>query len=84
MTLEWTTYNCIEFPESDIEHICNEMRENEWNAQVARDKVLRIVNSADDCVYCAWGEDQTQEVIKEIKRRIGGIQLSMFDEDFGQ
>lgn len=83
MTLEWTTYNCIEFPDSDIKRICNKMRKNGWNAQVARDEVLGIVDGFDDCDYCAWGEDQTKAVINEIKRRIGGIQLSMFNDPFG-
>ena len=84
MTLEWTTYNCVEFPDSDIERICDKVRKNKWDTQIIRYEVLRTVDGFDDCDYYRWSEDQTKEVINEIKRRIGGVQLSMFDKDFGQ
>ena len=80
MTLEWTTTNIVEFPENEIEAICQAIRNADYSASNIRDLVLGVVDGFDDSDYCVWGEDQTQEVIKEIKHRIGGVQLSMFDE----
>lgn len=80
MTLEWTTTNIVEFPENEIETICQAIRNNDYSTSNIRDLVIDVIEGFDDCDYYAWGEDQTQEVIKEIKHRIGGVQLSIFDE----
>ena len=83
MTLEWTTTNIVEFPDYEIEAICQAIRNNDYSVSNIRDLVLGVVDGFDDSDYCVWGEDQTKEVIKEIKRRIGGVQLSMFNDPFG-
>lgn len=83
MILEWTTTNIVEFPEDEIEAICQVMRNNDYSVSNIRDLVLGVVDGFDDSDYCVWGEDQTKEVINEIKRRIGGVQLSMFNDPFG-
>lgn len=80
MTLEWTTTNIVEFPENEIETICQAIRNNDYSTSNIRDLVIDVVEGFEDVDYYVWGEDQTQEVIKEIKHRIGGVQLSMFDE----
>ena len=80
MTLEWTTHNIVEFPENEIETICQAIRNNDYSTSNIRDLVIDVVEGFEDVDYYVWGEDQTQEVIKEIKHRIGGVQLSMFDE----
>lgn len=80
MTLEWTTTNIVEFPEYEIEAICQAIRNADYSVSNIRDLVLGVVDGFDDSDYSVWGEDQTQEVIKEIKHRIGGVQLSLFDE----
>jgi hypothetical protein len=80
MTLEWTTINIVEFPEDEIEAICQAIRNNDYSVSNIRDLVTDVVEGFEDCDYYVWGEDQTQEVIKEIQSRIGGVQLSMFDE----
>lgn len=83
MTLEWTTYNCIEFPDSDIERICDYVYENGWDSVKVHSMIDDVVVGFDDCDYYVWGEDQTQKVMQEIKRRLGGIQLTMFNDPFG-
>lgn len=82
MTLEWEVYMETEFPEDDLEEIVNLVRENEWDDD---NKIITCVNDTvtgfDDCIYYAWGDEQTMAVVNEIKRRLGGIQLSMFDSE---
>ena len=83
MVLKWTTQHAVVFPEEDIERICELTRERCYEGSQIREAVIDTAMGFDDCDYYGWGEDQTQEVIREIKRRLGGIQLSMFNDPFG-
>lgn len=81
MTLEWDVHMETEYPEDDLEDIVKSVRENGWDDN----KIITYINDTvmgfDDDMYYAWGYDQTVTVINEIKRRLGGIQLSMFDNE---
>ena len=81
MILEWMIPMTVEFPERDIQDITNYMLVHGWNEDKAYDMIHEIVLELDDSDYYCWGEEQTQEVLKEIKRRVGGEQLSMFKNE---
>lgn len=76
MIIEWTTYHTTEFPEETIEHICNIMRKN-YDENLARRLIDSEVEGWEDCDYYAWSNDESIQVLNEIKRRIEGIQLEM-------
>ena len=83
MILEWTARHAVVFPEEDIERICELTRERHYKSSQISEEVIDTTLGFDDYDYYAWGEEQTQEVVKEIEKRCGGVQLSMFDETFG-
>ncbi len=83
MILEWNTPMVVEFPEEELTRIVNLIREKGWDYNRLVRSINDVVACFDDSDYYAWGEDQTKEVINEIKRRIGGVQLSMFSDPFG-
>lgn len=83
MTLEWDVPMVVDFPEEKLEKIVDSVQKDGWDYN----RIVKSINSAvacfDDGEYYAWGEEQTKEVINEIKRRVGGFQLSMFSDPFG-
>ena len=80
MTLDWTVEYSVEFPEEKIECILEKLGRKYTNDYVINDLVTDVACGFDDEIYYAWGEEQTQKVTNEIKRRLGGVQLSMFDD----
>jgi hypothetical protein len=80
MTLEWTVEYTVDFPEEELEHICDILRQEGYSDRYAVDLIREVIMGFEDDEYYAWSTKQTQEVMNEIKRRIGGIQLSMFDD----
>lgn len=83
MKVEWTLHYSTEFPEEELERICNYFRHNQWNRIKAMDMIQEVVMGFDDDVYFAWDYSQSEMVYNEILRRIGGVQLSMFNDPFG-
>lgn len=81
MILEWVVPMAIEFPENNIQAITDYMLAHGWNENKAYDMIHGVVSGFDDSDYYCWGEKQTQEVLKEIKRRVGGEQLNMFESE---
>lgn len=81
MTLEWTVDYSVEFPEEKIERIIDQLGHKYTNDYVINDFVTTVASCFDDEIYYAWGEEQTKKVTNEIKRRLGGVQLSMFDNE---
>jgi len=79
MELTWTVDCYAQFPEDKLNYIVDKMRKK-WNENAARNMILQIVCGFEDDVYYNWGETQTDEVLIEVLKRIGGVQLSMFDE----
>ena len=81
MTLEWNVPMVADYPEDDLTDIIKSVQEHGWDEE----KVIAYINDTvlgfEDCVYYNWGHEQTMEVVNEIKRRLGGVQLSMFDEE---
>lgn len=77
MKLKWTVEVEAEYEERDMNRLCAALKVGATD----EDLILTIENHAEylDFSYDAWGEEQTQTVLKEVKRRVGGIQLSMFD-----
>ena len=84
MTLEWNVPMIVDYPEDDLTDIVKSVQEHGWN----EDKVIAWINDTvsgfEDCDYYNWGHDQTMEVVNEIKQRLGGVQLSMFDEEVSE
>lgn len=80
MTLDWTVEYSVEFPEEKIERIIDQLGHKYTNDYVINDFVTTVASCFDDEIYYAWGEEQTKQVTNEIKRRLGGVQLSMFDD----
>lgn len=81
MVLEWTVDYSVEFPEEKIEWILEKLGRKYTNDYVINDLVTDVACGFDDEIYYAWGEEQTQKVTNEIKQRLGGVQLSMFDNE---
>jgi hypothetical protein len=81
MILEWDVPMVEEFPEAELTKIVNSIQENGWDYNRLVKSIKDVVIGFDDDVYYNWGEEQTAEVIDEVKRRIDGVQLSMFDDE---
>lgn len=81
MTLEWNVPMVADYPEDDLADIVKSVQEHGWDEEKVITYINDTVSGFDDCVYYNWGEEQTMEVVKEVKQRLGGVQLSMFDEE---
>lgn len=83
MTLEWDVPMTADFPEEDLADIIKSVRESGWDEERVIADIDDTVSGFDDGIYYNWGREQTMEVLNEIKKRLGGVQLSMFDDPFG-
>jgi hypothetical protein len=81
MILEWDVPMFAEFPEAELTKMVNAIQKDGWDYNRLVKSIKGVVVEFDDDVYYSWGEEQTAEVIDEVKRRIGGVQLSMFDDE---
>ena len=84
MILEWNVPMTVEFPEEELEKIVNSIQEDGWDYNRLVDSIDDVVMGFDDSDYFAWSEEQTKEVVNEVKRRIGGVQLSMFNNEVSE
>ena len=84
MILEWNVPMFAEFPEEDLTAIVNSIHEDGWDYNRLVESINDVVLGFEDVTYYNWGEKQTEAVINEIRRRIGGIQLSMFDNEVSE
>jgi hypothetical protein len=84
MILEWDVPMVVEFPEEELTKMVKSMQEDGWNYNRLIGSIKDVVMGFDDSDYYAWGEEQTKEVINEVKRRVGGVQLSMFDNEVSE
>ena len=80
MTLEWNVPMVTDYPEDDLTDIIKSVQEHGWDEEKVIAYINDTVSGFEDCIYYNWGNEQTMEVVNEIKRRLGGVQLSMFDE----
>lgn len=81
MTLEWNVPMVADYPEDDLTDIIKSVQEHGWNEEKVITYINDTVSGFEDCIYYNWGHEQTMEVVNEIKRRLGGVQLSMFDKE---
>ena len=81
MIVEWTEPYAVDFPDDEILRICNMVREEGYDEEKVILEIIGVTEGFDDYNFYAWGTEQTKEVLDEIKHRIGGVQLSMFDEE---
>ena len=81
MTLEWNVPMVIDYPEDDLTDIIKSVQEHGWNEEKVITWIDDTVSGFEDCIYYNLGHEQTMEVVNEIKQRLGGVQLSMFDEE---
>lgn len=83
MELTWTREYSCDFPEEEIDTICNAARIG--SNHIDEQDILRMIDSVvcgfEDDIYYAWDHDLSMKVLDVIKQRIGGVQLSMFDSD---
>ena len=79
MTLEWTVDLVSDFPDDVINRLCDIVRQDGYDEKVLCYEIMNEICGWDDDVYYQWGTEQTKEVLDEVKRRVGGVQLSMFD-----
>ena len=84
MILEWNVPMDAEFPEEDLTALVDSIHKNGWNYNQLVESINDVVLGFDDAIYYNWGEKQTEAVINEIKRRTGGVQLSMFDNEVSE
>lgn len=81
MTLEWNVPMVADYPEDDLTDIIKSVQEHGWDEEKVITYINDTVSGFEDCIYYNWGHEQTMEVVNEIKQRLGGVQLSMFDEE---
>lgn len=81
MTLEWNVPMVADYPEDDLTDIIKSVQEHGWDEEKVIAYINDTVSGFEDCIYYNWGHEQTMEVVNEIKQRLGGVQLSMFDEE---
>lgn len=81
MVLEWTELYTVDFPDDEILRICEMVRQDGYDEAKVILEIIGVTEGFDDYDYYAWGTEQTKEVLDEIKHRVGGVQLSMFDEE---
>lgn len=83
MELTWTREYSCDFPEEEINTICDAARvgSNHITEQDLFCMIDNVVCGFDDDIYYAWDHDLSMKVLDVIKQRIGGVQLSMFDSD---
>jgi len=84
MILEWDVPMVAEFPEDELTNMVHSIQEDGWNYNRLVSSIEDVVSGFEDDVYYGWGNEQTTEVINEVKRRIGGVQLSMFDNEVSE
>lgn len=79
MKVKWTVHLEEEFDEEVIEHICDRVNHNnkQEDDNYIRDLINDEVCGWDDSIYYNWGAEQTEEVLNEVKRRLGGVQMRM-------
>lgn len=80
MTLEWTIHMTADFPDDTINYLCDLVRTEGYNENILISEINEEVLGFEDDEYYAWGVDQTKAVLDEVKRRVGGVQLSMFND----
>lgn len=80
MVLKWTVEMVADFPDDEIDRICDLMRQEGYDPAVLCREILEVVMGFEDDVYYTWDAEQTKAVINEVKRRLGGVQLNMFEE----
>ena len=83
MILEWNVPMVAEFPEEELTKIVNSIQKDGWDYNQLVNSIKEVITEFDDDIYYNWGEEQTAKVINEVRRRIGGVQLSMFNDPFG-
>ena len=81
MTLEWNVPMVADYPEDDLTDIIKSVQEHGWDEEKVITYINDTVSGFEDCIYYNWGHEQTMAVVNEIKQRLGGVQLSMFDEE---
>jgi hypothetical protein len=81
MTLEWNVPMIVDYPENDLIEIVKFVQEHGWDEKEVIAYINDTVSGFDDDIYFNWTYEQTMEVVNEVKRRIGGVQLSMFDNE---
>lgn len=79
MRIEWTAHIIADFPDDEINRLCNLLREGYDDAALNRE-IVDVLYGFDDETFYTWGPAQTKEVLDEIKRRVGSVQLNMFKE----
>ena len=81
MTLEWDVHMYTEYPEEDLEDLVNSVREHGWDDHKIVESINNTVLGFEDEIYYNWGHEQTMTIVNEVKNRLGGVQLSMFDDE---
>ena len=81
MKVEWDVHYEIDYPEDDIQDIIKVVENEGWNERKVASFIHDTICSFDDEYYYAWDREQTLQVLNEIKHRVGGTQLSMFDKE---
>ncbi len=81
MEITWTTTHYEVIPEYVLNHLCEDFQEDGYDEDILRNEINNVVSGWEDGSYYAWGEEQTNLVVAEVKRRVGGIQISMFDKE---
>lgn len=84
MILEWDVPMVAEFPDEELIDIIKTIQKDGWNEEKAIAYIDDVISGFEDGIYYNWGREQTMEVLNEIKQRLGGVQLSMFDEEVSE
>ena len=82
MKMEWTVKCKCEFPEEALDRFCAWVQKHGWDDHHLNMLLWDEIYSWEDeeGLTWNWGAEQTKQVLDEVQRRMGGVQLSMFDE----
>lgn len=82
MTVNWTVDYELDFSEEDIKSIASQALEKNWSDGMIYTAINTFVERRYDTdLYFAWGAEQTKIIYNEVRRHMGGKQISMFDKE---
>jgi len=79
MEITWTTMHSIVISDDDIDQIVEEAIKYRLDDDGIEGCIEEWARGLDDSDYYSWDESATKQLMKEIHKRMGGVQLSMFD-----
>lgn len=76
--VEWTSTHYANFDLDEIVEIALSLKATDPENAIHR-AIEDVISGLDDSDYYSWNEEAEAKLEDAVKKRIGGIQISMFD-----